>query len=209
MIDSDYKKLKQQLDQLHRLQYSKKHQMRLASLGLSQSQKRMNNNSIQHVTSGGGRSEYIPMQAHKSFLNYTRLISRIQKELNSGVRQIKYVSGLIQFLTEMKQDKYISGHKWSGWPGAWCLDCGVSDLDDSMEVLTDEEREAMEVCPEPGSDRHNPYVNKVEVRPNANEILFHSYTDTGLKLHKDLLNEKDIYAEVSDAIEKKLKKDQT
>jgi hypothetical protein len=20
-----------------------------------------------------------------------------------------------------------SQHRWSGWPGAWCLDCGISD----------------------------------------------------------------------------------
>lgn len=19
------------------------------------------------------------------------------------------------------------GHRWSGWPGAWCLDCGIED----------------------------------------------------------------------------------
>ena len=25
------------------------------------------------------------------------------------------------------------GHRWSGWPGAWCLDCGQEDL---MEVAT-------------------------------------------------------------------------
>lgn len=21
----------------------------------------------------------------------------------------------------------MAGHRWSGWPGAWCLDCGVPD----------------------------------------------------------------------------------
>ena len=20
------------------------------------------------------------------------------------------------------------GHRWSGWPGAWCLDCGAEDM---------------------------------------------------------------------------------
>lgn len=59
-------------------------------------------------------------------------------------------------------------HRWSGWPGAWCLDCGKGDpmeriladglVDDEMNplpgALTDEDRAP---CPEPGSRRHDPY----------------------------------------------------
>jgi hypothetical protein len=65
-------------------------------------------------------------------------------------------------------------HRWSGWPGAWCLDCGCDDprelalADGNWDVLGDgdgivfpPEVEAQIAagmdCPEPGSNRHNPY----------------------------------------------------
>ena len=61
----------------------------------------------------------------------------------------------------------MTEHRWSGWPGAWCLDCGCEDprevaLADDDYVMTDEgplvavDAELME-CKEPGSNRHNPY----------------------------------------------------
>ncbi len=59
-------------------------------------------------------------------------------------------------------------HRWSGWPGAWCLDCGQEDkreLEDagfSKEQL-DELTHLTEECPEPNSDRHNPYKPKVKL----------------------------------------------
>jgi hypothetical protein len=61
-------------------------------------------------------------------------------------------------------------HRWSGWPGAWCLDCGCNDpmeqmladgrIDDDGLLLPDalKELEAMPACPEAGSNRHNPYT---------------------------------------------------
>lgn len=58
----------------------------------------------------------------------------------------------------------MNDHRWSGWPGAWCLDCGQECKDellmagipeDQLWNLTDE-------CKEPGSQRHNPYAKKVE-----------------------------------------------
>jgi hypothetical protein len=62
-------------------------------------------------------------------------------------------------------------HRWSGWPGAWCLDCG---RDDPVEIAiadgkVDEEgkllpyalsEEDMAPCPEPGSNRFNPYISR-------------------------------------------------
>ena len=56
-------------------------------------------------------------------------------------------------------------HRWSGWPGAWCLDCGCEDpreiaLADGLcdeNGLVEVTQKQME-CPEPGSNRHNPYV---------------------------------------------------
>ena len=71
-------------------------------------------------------------------------------------------------------------HRWSGWPGAWCLDCGCDDpyeialADDVLEEVDDPtspmgfsyrvpehlkaEFDAKMICPEPGSNRHNPYT---------------------------------------------------
>jgi hypothetical protein len=62
-------------------------------------------------------------------------------------------------------------HRWSGWPGAWCLDCG---RDDPVEIAIADGKVDGEgnllpgalsgddkaPCPEPGSNRFNPYVSK-------------------------------------------------
>lgn len=59
-------------------------------------------------------------------------------------------------------------HRWSGWPGAWCLDCGIED---QMEACIanhshgppyDEMGVSVDLCqnppcPEPGSRRFDPY----------------------------------------------------
>ena len=64
----------------------------------------------------------------------------------------------------------MTAHRWSGWPGAWCLDCGTEDrrelaiADGAFDV--DEETGAViisaeyqnGICPEHGSNRHNPYT---------------------------------------------------
>ena len=76
-------------------------------------------------------------------------------------------------------------HRWSGWPGAWCLDCGA---DDPFEVAlakgewdtvedpatgettgivfkapgAEERLKALLVCPEPGSKRFDPYARLSE-----------------------------------------------
>jgi hypothetical protein len=59
-------------------------------------------------------------------------------------------------------------HNWSGWPGAWCLDCGCEDPREAAIAegnFTEDEqgwpivnvtREQME-CKEPGSGRFDPY----------------------------------------------------
>lgn len=54
------------------------------------------------------------------------------------------------------------GHRWSGWPGAWCLDCGC---DDANEIALadgkydfDNPDDLNGECPEPGSKRHDPYA---------------------------------------------------
>lgn len=62
-------------------------------------------------------------------------------------------------------------HRWSGWPGAWCLDCGREDpveqaladgkVDDNglllPDALSDDDKAS---CPEPGSKRHDPYARR-------------------------------------------------
>lgn len=66
----------------------------------------------------------------------------------------------------------MAEHRWSGWPGAWCLDCGCEDPFETaiatgnfVEVADESEMgfhyefpnvKATE-CPEPGSKRHDPY----------------------------------------------------
>jgi len=69
----------------------------------------------------------------------------------------------------------MTEHRWSGWPGAWCLDCGCEDpheiaLADGnyIEVADDSEMgfhfefpNVVSVpCPEPGSNRFNPYTQE-------------------------------------------------
>lgn len=64
-------------------------------------------------------------------------------------------------------------HRWSGWPGAWCLDCGIEDpfeialaegdcieVDDASTPLGfryEFPNVKLEPCPEPGSRRFDPY----------------------------------------------------
>lgn len=71
-------------------------------------------------------------------------------------------------------------HRWSGWPGAWCLDCGIADpteeaiahgcdsaicttcrkdycLEHDEIVWTTCSEHVMTPCPEPNSHRFDPY----------------------------------------------------
>jgi hypothetical protein len=72
----------------------------------------------------------------------------------------------------------MTKHSWSGWPGAWCLDCGADDpyelamgddridFDDNGNAIFSEELLAeiapKMICPESGSGRHNPYLRKAK-----------------------------------------------
>lgn len=57
-------------------------------------------------------------------------------------------------------------HRWSGWPGAWCLDCGIPDM---REVcLAEGHPDGCEICENPvctapGQANYDPYTEK-EVR---------------------------------------------
>ena len=65
----------------------------------------------------------------------------------------------------------MSEHRWSGWPGAWCLDGGCEDpreialadglCDEDIHVVVDP---ALMECPEPGSKRFDPYMQEADNR---------------------------------------------
>lgn len=76
----------------------------------------------------------------------------------------------------------MSAHRWSGWPGAYCLDCGAEDpyeiaeADGKIDYVDDlsvpegirpviapevqAEIDKAMICPEPGSNRCNPYTER-------------------------------------------------
>ncbi len=74
-------------------------------------------------------------------------------------------------------------HRWSGWPGSWCLDCGQEDV---RELCVADHPEAFDApvteanpygmrehCvnppyPEPGSNRFNPYTH-IERRTDGSD----------------------------------------
>lgn len=65
--------------------------------------------------------------------------------------------------------------RWSGWPGAWCFDCGREDpveialadgkCDDEGRLLPDALEGINMECSEPGSNRFNPYHRIKDDKP--------------------------------------------
>lgn len=74
-------------------------------------------------------------------------------------------------------------HRWSGWPGAWCLDCGCDDPNEmalandhiiwvgkqdengNQNWIIDPDKRSLyapAACPEPGSKRHDPYAVRTD-----------------------------------------------
>jgi hypothetical protein len=63
-------------------------------------------------------------------------------------------------------------HRWEGWPGAWCLDCGIEDpnevcLADGLDPYSEEgcphdPKHVCNPCTEPGSQRHDPYARALK-----------------------------------------------
>ena len=82
----------------------------------------------------------------------------------------------------------MTAHRWSGWPGAWCLDCGVEDTTEiaiADGALFVNEREEWEwepgkkelympsECPCPYAGDFNPYVRRdweCESLPTPHEL---------------------------------------
>jgi hypothetical protein len=82
------------------------------------------------------------------------------------------------------------GHRWSGWPGAWCLDCGVADPfeeaisnPDITRLTKDIFKDFPRDCPCPGSNNHNPYVTRQEVKD-----ILQTYLDSITHQLKELDN---------------------
>lgn len=65
-------------------------------------------------------------------------------------------------------DEFMN-HRWSGWPGAWCLDCGISDpveqaLADGLYEFSEDGETILNPgvvtvppCSCPDSGNHDPY----------------------------------------------------
>lgn len=67
-------------------------------------------------------------------------------------------------------------HRWSGWPGAWCLDCGCEDpielalandtsdptAESFMEYVRKEYKDhpGLKPCKEPNSHNNDPYYHR-------------------------------------------------
>ena len=69
----------------------------------------------------------------------------------------------------MASERNAAPHRWSGWPGAWCLDCGAEDrteaaLADGAFDIDENDLPVLHAgyengpCLEPGSKRHDPYA---------------------------------------------------
>jgi hypothetical protein len=75
----------------------------------------------------------------------------------------------------------MNNHSWSGWPGAYCVHCGCNDPGETLlicpnyDIMADiwydqadeakwreENKIGLGPCPEPGSNRHNPYIKREE-----------------------------------------------
>ena len=63
-------------------------------------------------------------------------------------------------------------HRWSGWPGAWCLDCGIEDPNECCLAYHDHDTDPQtcpvnwdefpKECKEPNSRRCDPYSKDEE-----------------------------------------------
>lgn len=90
-------------------------------------------------------------------------------------------------LPEADKAPKLQPHRWSGWPGAWCLDCGIEDPSEhciavhDFDTCTRPECKHMP-CPEPGSKRHDPYYRRATMRAVMKEVI--SPKGQPLKMHE-------------------------
>ena len=67
----------------------------------------------------------------------------------------------------MSADVILLNHRWSGWPGAWCLDCGREDPTEWCAIEHDYETCTLPECdpgkcPTPNSHNYDPYYKKMK-----------------------------------------------
>lgn len=64
-----------------------------------------------------------------------------------------------------------TSHRWSGWPGAWCLDCGREDPTELCAIEHEEDCSRPECnpgkCSEPNSHRFDPYQPPMREVPSG------------------------------------------
>lgn len=48
-------------------------------------------------------------------------------------------------------------HRWSGWPGAWCLDCGIEDPVEHDIANGGDGNVTVVSCPSPHGHHYDPY----------------------------------------------------
>lgn len=69
---------------------------------------------------------------------------------------------LQQYIDTQLKGRKNGKHHWSGWPGAWCLDCGCAD---PTEICiggdnVDDSHPGWKDCAHPGENHFNPYIKK-------------------------------------------------
>lgn len=88
MDKSEYLKLKQDLNRLHRLQYDKKKQRKAVIEHISFMQKRIYKNSVMSPEGHPG-ARYVPWSAIQYMPKALKSLSKIQKQLNSNNKKIQ------------------------------------------------------------------------------------------------------------------------
>lgn len=107
----------------------------------------------------------------------TEVVEPMSEDEASG-----FARGLISVVAEARPPSSHQSHRWSGWPGAWCLDCGIADpaelcisqpgcvcVGDEFEEAEEAKAErpkcklaTMPPCEAPGAGLFDPYKKALE-----------------------------------------------
>lgn len=102
-----------------------------------------------------------------------RVSKRVTNSLGEFVELEDMVGQFAVHLFVSAEPEAPAAHRWSGWPGAWCLDCGIEDpieqalADGNYVEVPDPSTEmgfrfdfpnvTVPPCPCPGEGRFDPY----------------------------------------------------
>ena len=92
-----YKKLKEELNKVHRLQWHKKSQLRNVIKAEAECIRCLNRNSSLEVPGHSG-AKYVPWEAAKYLSRHRKSMSSIQKQINENVKRMRYLEGCIEML---------------------------------------------------------------------------------------------------------------